>query len=50
MPNKKSPDFHQDFSAIPIITSDEIRSDSKKLIDYRKLQIQLPNVMIVKKN
>ena len=33
MPNKKSPDFHQDFSAIPIITSDEIREDSKKLID-----------------
>ena len=33
MPNKKSPDFHQDFSAIPIITSDEIRKDAKKLID-----------------
>ncbi len=33
MPNKKSPDFHQDFSAIPIITSDAIRSDSKKLVD-----------------
>ena len=33
MPNKKSPDFHQDFSAIPIITSDEIREDAKKLID-----------------
>ena len=33
MPNKKSPDFHQDFSAIPIITSDEIRKDSKKLVD-----------------
>ena len=33
MPNKKSPDFHQDFSAIPIITSDEIRKDAKKLVD-----------------
>ena len=33
MPKEKSPDFHQDFSAIPIITSDAIRSDSKKLVD-----------------
>ena len=33
MPNKKSPDFHQDFSAIPIITSNEIRKDAKKLVD-----------------
>ena len=33
MPKEKSPDFHQDFSAIPIITSDEIRKDAKKLVD-----------------
>ena len=33
MTNKKSPDPNQDFSAIPIITSDAIRTDSKKLVD-----------------
>ena len=44
MTNKKSPDPNQDFSAIPIITSDEIRSDSKKLIDdYCNLFEKNPN-------
>ena len=33
MTKEKSPDPNQDFSAIPIITSDAIRSDSKKLVD-----------------
>ena len=44
MPNKKSPDPNQDFSAIPIITSEEIRADSKKLIDdYCNLFEKDPN-------
>ena len=44
MTNKKSHDPNQDFSAIPIITSDEIRSDSKKLIDdYCNLFEKNPN-------
>ena len=33
MTKEKSPDPNQDFSAIPIITSDEIRKDAKKLVD-----------------
>ena len=44
MTNKKSPDHNQDFSAIPIITSEEIRADSKKLIDdYCNLFEKNPN-------
>ena len=33
MTNKKSPDSHQDFSNISIITADQVKAESQKLIE-----------------